>query len=669
MKKINRYCLIISALLFINLSAVIFFKHWLSDFDPQKYRFKDMLVTQLAKLTDIFYQPWFLPSTSIPEYRLLVDPQDLTGLYQSLPNPSTQAVLSNSPKISGQLFFQDQTYAVDLKIHGDLRNHWGMTKKSWAIKLADNQSIDGINEFKFILPADRSLLLESFALHLAEKFDLITPRHWFANLYINNQLQGIYYVREDYSDSMLKANQLPDGDIFTEIDDPNNRTSTGVPFPGSVELWMDVKHWKKAHNGFRQNPDDFSRLEQLIALLNQADDDQFKNHIGELVDLDYFFRWQAHAMLLGSFHQDFQHNQVLYLNPATNKFEIIPKEFVVNAEVDLSKPHNSLADRILSIPEFRDQRDQVLFNYLTTENLNSDLDFFNQLFNTYKPFFYRDHKKWLSNWGFNQTTMRQQSQYQLRFETLRDLLSHTTKLVFLGHLYPQFGCLSDIISQLQSHHPDQIIFGGDFIPTEHSLKSIDQLWQKFNKAINKLNTTYQLIPGNHDYYFYSYASPLPQHQVINNNLLIYLDTNSANYPQPFSLPKTTIDYIKNLLSNRQETVFIFLHHPIWLSQKTAGANAFYYAQNWSSLEQILLDYSQPVYLVAGDSSDFIHSTNQNINYYVSGLDKYNAQKASGFLIINIDQLAVDIQTHPLTYSSSCRLKLMVNDLIDELIIK
>ncbi len=662
----------LTLILLISLSALLclfFLKVWLADFDPQKSRPKDIFITKAIKLTDILYFSFSKETKQIPEYYLTVDSKDLIDLYQGLPKPFSKTILSNSTKISGQLTHNNQTYPVSLQVHGDLSNHWSLPKKSWDIKLKNNQTINGINRLKFIIPADRHLLFENFGLYLAQKFDLITPRHWLGNLYINNDLQGIYYIREDFNKNMLANNHRLDGDIFSELDDPSNLDSKGNPFPGSKNLWTDAKYWKKTHQATQTQANDFNQLLKLIVLLNQADDHEFKNKIGNLVDLDYFFRWQSHAVLLGSYRQDSQHNQALYLNPATNKFEIIPKEFAISPKVDLNRTLNPLSDRILSIPEFKLERDKVLSKYLTNNNLKIDLEYFNQLFHNYKSFFYQDQKKFLSNLGFNKTTKEQLKRYQFRFQSLQEKLANTKRLHFVGRLYPQYVCLSEILDQFASNKPDQLIFGGDFIPTNHSFKSITYLWSVFNQALNQVNIPFQLVPGNHDYYFYSYNQSLPQSQILDDNLLIYLDTNSANYPDPFILSLNQINFLKNALTSHESRVFIFLHHPVWLTQKTAGVNALYTASNWPQIEKLLIDYSHPVYILAGDGSRFIHHQNQNINYYISGLPKYKFKNSSVYLSLTINPSSVDVEPKKINHSKSCQIKLTINNLIDDLFLK
>lgn len=399
----------------------IWFKEWIKDFDPGKLRPKDRFIVSLAKITDVAYFPWIFKPANLPIYEVLVTEGELQSVINSLPKPFSNAILESgqSKKGDGKLKIKDQEYDIKLSIRGDLPNHWSLAKKSWKITLEKNQTLDGMTELNFILPSDRGLLFESFSMNLAKKFNLITPKNWLGILKINHQTQGIYYIRESYDAAMLARNQRPEGDIYKERDDPNRYDYKGQKMPGSKHLWDDQSFWKKASDGKIYSSGDQSLLQALLQLLNNADDKTFKANIGNLVDLDYFYHWQALSLLLGSYHQDDFHNQNWYLNPNSGRFEILPGEFVLNISMPFDSKHNRLVDRILSFPEFKQQRNEVLKTYLTEENLQQDLAYFKNLYQTNRTAFYQDQLKFLSNYGFDITTEKQLEGYQARFRAIQ----------------------------------------------------------------------------------------------------------------------------------------------------------------------------------------------------------------------------------------------------------
>ncbi len=627
-------------------------KSWYQDFDPEKLRFQDRVIIKIGKITDLLYFPYLLQDHQLPTYQVFISTPKFNQLKQSLPSPFIKDLLQDYQQLSvaGRMVHQDQVYNLDLKVRGDMANHWSFYKKSYQLNLKNNQTIDGIEKLNFILPSDRRLLFESFSLNLAEKFNLMTPRHWFGWLKINDQDQGIYFIQEDYEAPMLANHQKPLGDIFSEVDDPNNLDSRGDPFPGCKPLWEKISCWRKIYQSPSSNPEDFSRLDQLLNLLNQPDDAVFTDQIPALIDLPNFFNWQAHAALLGSFHQDIQHNQLLYLNPQTNKFEFIPKELVPNLDQPLTDSHNPLVDRILSIDKFRQARNQVLINYLTDQNLTQDLQVYQQLVKQNKRSFYQDHHKLLSNWGFDQTTKDHLNIYQQRFSNLQQYFQAKpqTKIIALGHLYPQFNLLDKFIEQINQFSPDKVIFLGDFIPTQTQNFSLTKLWQQLHQSLNQLNASPILVPGNHDYWFYQFNQPLSRSFTLNQDLYLILDTNHVNYPDKFSLSQSTIDFVKTALKTPHQRVFIFMHHAIWLKQPQAGINVFYPAENWSKLANLLANHQ--VYVFSGDGSQFLHQTIDQVNYYITGLPNHLYKQSAQFIIIDIYPNTIDV--YPVEFNLS-----------------
>lgn len=421
---IKKYLYTLAALIFL-ISGVVLFRFWRRDFDPEKLRPQDRLFVSLAKLTDFIYLPLMFGTNNLPVYEVFVPALELQSVFDALPAPFSNTILESgqSQKADGKLKVNGQEYEIKLSVRGDLPNHWSLPQKSWQVELKGGQNIEGTEELNFIIPSDRRLLFGIFGLHLAEKFELVVPKNWMGVLKINNRSQGVYFIRESNNGVMLERNQRADGDIYKEKDDPNNYDSKGQSVPGSKKLWQDPSAWKKVYDSGIFPDGDKNRLQTLIGLLNQNDAAVFEEEIGKLIDLDYFFRWQALALLLGSYHQDNFHNQNLYHNPASGRLEILPKEYIQSVKLSVTKKHNQLVDRILSIEKFRQRRDQVLLAYLTEENLLDDLEYFENLFVDNRSAFYRDHMKFLSNYGFDYTTKKQMADYETRFRYLQQELS------------------------------------------------------------------------------------------------------------------------------------------------------------------------------------------------------------------------------------------------------
>ena len=134
------------------------------------------------------------------------------------------------------------------------------------------------------------------------------PRGAYAKVTVNGKSLGIYSHVETFRPPLLKR-------AFG-----NNR---GPLYEGTV-----VDFNKEWENSFEhKRGDDVLGREKIIALINVlADDKVTEETIGELVDLDSFYRFWATESLLGFWdgYSGNNNNYFIYLNPETDKFHFLP---------------------------------------------------------------------------------------------------------------------------------------------------------------------------------------------------------------------------------------------------------------------------------------------------------------------------------------------------------
>ncbi|WP_425614317.1 CotH kinase family protein [Anatilimnocola sp. NA78] len=125
-------------------------------------------------------------------------------------------------------------------------------------------------------------------------------------------------------------------------------------------------------------PEQWGRLIKLTQLINQADEAEFREQIGKLLDLDAFANFLAANTFLASLDGfiGMGHNYYLYLRPDTGKFVFVPWDLDLafgafpfygtpQQLVDLSIEHphlgeNKLIDRLLAIPAWKAKYHQRL---------------------------------------------------------------------------------------------------------------------------------------------------------------------------------------------------------------------------------------------------------------------------------------------------------------------
>ena len=134
------------------------------------------------------------------------------------------------------------------------------------------------------------------------------PRGAYAKVTVNGKSLGIYSHVETFRKPLLKrAFGNDDGPLYE---------GTVVDFN---EEWENSFEHKRG--------DDTLGREKIIALINVLADDQVTEAaIGELVDLDSFYRFWAMESLLGFWdgYSGNNNNYFIYLNPDTDKFHFLP---------------------------------------------------------------------------------------------------------------------------------------------------------------------------------------------------------------------------------------------------------------------------------------------------------------------------------------------------------
>ena len=223
-----------------------------------------------------------------------------------------------------------------------------------------------------------------------------------------------------------------------------------------------------------------------------------------------------------------------------------------------------------------------------------------------------------------------------------------TRFVFTGHTYPRLNQLRSIIKQINSVDPEFIVFGGDLIPGSVGKQPIEQQWREFYSSLQESIVPVFLVPGNHDSDFAKHWRELPYAFSYKGSRFIFIDSNSAYYPEPFRLPLKTIDFIRSQVSDFDGKIFLFVHHVIWLPRgKAEGVNVSYPAENWQEVEAILI--GKEAYVIAGDGNLVRSRSDSGVYYLASALSDHSATAQSSFLVAEVD--GADVRFSPVVLES------------------
>lgn len=272
-------------------------------------------------------------------------------------------------------FFHDGVeYKVKVRLRGDLSSHWENQKKSWRVRFPKEQLFEGRRVLDLVVPDDKGFEVEKVAYDAARELGLLVPDAGFANLRINGVDFGAYFWLEKYGPEMLEKQGYAAGEIFHNQD-----------------LWTQTRF-----NGFGVNVDEFTssstntvhdalapdpyagRWDKLVTLAREADDEVFRREIPHLVHVEKFVKWNALTWLFGSLHAHGPDNLRWYYDNSSGLFEPIlydvyryPLRLPPASDTEIprwrfeSSENSLLTRRIIQIPQYRQRRNEVLWQLVT----------------------------------------------------------------------------------------------------------------------------------------------------------------------------------------------------------------------------------------------------------------------------------------------------------------
>lgn len=419
---ISRKKIVIVAALAV-LSFLFAGRRFVLDFLPDETR-HDVIGPRLEglsvaakKIQDWPYLFYRLGSHTVPVYTIIIDPAKIHELdeyyLEEKDNYDRKTIYKKA------LFVGDDGVRYDVKVtyRGDQEAHLTFPKKSWRVVFEDDKLFRNTKAINLIIPEDRLFFVEELNHYRAKKMGLVAPESRFVFLQVNGRNVGVYWEAEQWGKEMLEKQQLSG--------DTNLYGERGF---GSDALYQDITAWTKYVESPLRRADDRSDLKLFLDTLNAASDQYFYENVGNILDLDIFYRWQAHAVLAGGRSQDHFHNARLYFDPAAGRFIVIPWDVNLARLDDRFKTAgltaNPISRRIITSPRLLFASNLALWEYVRDEkNLKDDLTFYDETYRTVQGEFYRDALKNFTNGFFRSEVAKYRAMIADNFNTARQLLA------------------------------------------------------------------------------------------------------------------------------------------------------------------------------------------------------------------------------------------------------
>lgn len=378
--------------------------------------------TSIQKSINIMHLPYWFKESNLPIYRINIDPKDIQLMNDYLPKNVYADNLVSENKIFVTAIFESGDYYnenVEVRYRGALNSHWSHAKRSLLVKFPGDALFDTMKSIDLIVPRDRAYLIELINNSRLKRHGLVTPNMFFVWVKINNKDAGVYLAKERFSKSWLEKNAIPDdGEVFSQTVEASQEIPSLNSGSSAYNTWR---------RDIYETNNSFEELETLFSLVQNPDDKIFEKNIGNIIDLEKWYKAIVVNLLVGGAHS-LEVNLNLLVNSATGKLEPLLEDMHIyepdyrDAETTY-KIFDPITRRILSNPAFYEEYRNILKEMSSTENMKRDLEFYDSLYSALIPEFYKDQTKYRSDLQVNSTIKKMRTWIIENYEIARTLVN------------------------------------------------------------------------------------------------------------------------------------------------------------------------------------------------------------------------------------------------------
>jgi hypothetical protein len=275
-----------------------------------------------------FAQSEFLPSFSelndLKTLSLDISFADLKKIEQIRAEAvhNERLVASNDDYVKAFITDSNQVKSCEVRLKGDLPDHWSTSKWSLRVKMKKNELVSGMSRFSTQNPVTRNHTYEWLFLESLRQEGLIGVRYDFVNISINGKAMGIYAIEEYVSKELIEANNRREG-VVVSLDE-ELMWSDFYNDPSNLE-WNSIYRSasSSALNEGRLNKNPLLARQKTTAVNLLRDLQVEKSKPDELFDSEKLGKFFAFCRLWNAEHCLEWDDINFYYNPIIGKFEPI----------------------------------------------------------------------------------------------------------------------------------------------------------------------------------------------------------------------------------------------------------------------------------------------------------------------------------------------------------
>jgi hypothetical protein len=354
--------------------------------------FKQNLANLSNKPKTIYHRLTTNPKT----INLIIDSQALAKLEQKRQEAIQLGFLltTDDDIVSATIEFQNQTFSAEVRLKGDLPDHFAQNQWSLRIYLKNKQTIMGMNRFSLQPPATRNYLNEWLFFQALEQADVIALNYDFVALKLNGQSEGIYALEEHFGQELLIHNQRPPGPIIKFNEDAFWEMRTNLSDPEWSQDWYIYRHsliepfqWSEVE----RKADLYQQFLQAEKLLNQYRQKELS--ADQVFDYDTWATYFALTDVFAVRHGLIWHNLRFYYHPEKNKLEPVPFDNIPGEhleEIFLHRENLPQFQSFIQDPDFVKLYFQKLHQFINPDYLDQLLADHQDQIKTYSKLLNRD---------------------------------------------------------------------------------------------------------------------------------------------------------------------------------------------------------------------------------------------------------------------------------------
>ena len=218
--------------------------------------------------------------------------------------------------------------------------------------------------------------------------------------------------------------------------------------------------------------------------------------------------------------------------------------------------------------------------------------------------------------------------------------------IVVGHVYPQYEALKNVLKQAKKTEASFIILTGDLINGE----PIEEVWQDFEALMAESGIPFYIAPGNHEVdneekrrIFEERFGETFQSFTFQNSKFILLNSIDRTKGYNQDIDQEQWEFLRREYQDpgNYEHVFLFLHHPLWIKDFSL-TNASYSENRWEQEIHPLIK-EKTKYVFAGDSTTFFYTEQEGVFYLVNGFGPPQRKTIPYFLEVQVKGKEVNVE--------------------------